>query len=155
MLDREHGFVDLRVGLHRVASVDEDGGLVGQHDSGAGRAGEAGQPGETFLARRQIFVLLAVRARHDETCEAVALELRAQAGDAARALIALARVLESLELGFKHGRHSSGPRLSGKPRYRTVCAPARPSGAGPRSTCEGQCRPPVSGCTKQKLSYKV
>ena len=43
---------------------------VGQHDGSAGRAGEAGEPGQPLLARRQIFVLLAVGARHDEAVEA-------------------------------------------------------------------------------------
>ena len=86
MLDGEDALVDLRIGLHGVAAVDEHGGLVVQHDRGAGRAGEAGEPGEPLFARRQIFVLLAVGARHDEAVEPAALEFGAQGRDAGRAL---------------------------------------------------------------------
>ena len=52
--------------LQRVAAVDEQRRAVVQDHRGAGRAGEAGQPGEPLLARRHIFVLVAVGARQDE-----------------------------------------------------------------------------------------
>ena len=111
MLDGKDRSVDLRRRLHGVAAVDEQHGALGQHDGGAGRSGEAGEPGQPLLARRQIFVLLAVGARHHETVKPAALELGAQGGDAGGALRALARIVERLEAGLEHGRHSSA--LSG------------------------------------------
>jgi hypothetical protein len=61
--------------LHRIAAVDEDRRALGEHDGGARRTGEAGEPGQALLARRQVFVLLAIGARYDETVEAASLEL--------------------------------------------------------------------------------
>ena len=74
--------VDLVAHLQRVAPVDEDRRAVGEHDRGAGRAGEAGQPGEPLLGRRHVFVLMPVGARHDEAVEAAPLQLGAQRRDA-------------------------------------------------------------------------
>ena len=79
MLDGENRGVGLRLRLHGVAAVDEQHGALGEHDGRAGRTGEAGQPGEALFARRQIFVLLPVGARHHEAVELAALEFGAQA----------------------------------------------------------------------------
>jgi hypothetical protein len=48
--------------------------------------------------------LLPVGARYGKAVEAEAREHGAQGGDAAGALRAVARVVESLEAGFEHGR---------------------------------------------------
>ena len=74
--DREQRGVDLLARLQRVAAVDEQRGAVRQHDRGAGRAGEAGQPGEPLLGRRHIFALVAVGVRHDEAGRARAAPVR-------------------------------------------------------------------------------
>jgi hypothetical protein len=103
MLDGKNRLIDLRVCLHGVAAVHEHGRALAQHDGRAGRAGEAREPCQSLLARRQIFVLLAVGTRHHETVEAAALELGAQGGGASRAFRALARIVKGLEAGFEHG----------------------------------------------------
>ena len=94
--------------LHGVAAVDEQRRALGQHDRGAGRAGEAGEPGEALLARRQVFVLLAIGARHDETVEAAPLEFGAQCGEmrggAPRARCESSKVWKRAS---NMGRHSS------------------------------------------------
>ena len=71
--------VDLFGGLHGVAAVGEDRGLVEQHDGGAGGAGEARQIGEPVGARGHVLALILVGAGDDETVEAAALQLGAQA----------------------------------------------------------------------------
>ena len=128
MLDGEDRAVHLCVRLHGIAPVGEQYRAVGEHDGEAGRAGEAGQPGEPLLARWQIFVLLAVGARHRQAVEPAPLELGAQRGDASGALRAFARIIEGLEAGLEHGRHSN--------------VLLRPSNAGMRHT-PGAMRPGV------------
>ena len=105
MLDRENRAVDLLAHLHLIAAVDEDHGALGQHDRDAGRAGEAGEPGELLVARRHVFVLEAVGARHDEAVEPAPLELRAQSRKARRTRGALAAILERLEMRLEHARN--------------------------------------------------
>ena len=75
-----HEGVDVDLGAHgkRIAAVDEDRRAVGQHDGEAGRAAEAGEPGQPLRAARHILALMLVGARHDEAVEAAALELGAQ-----------------------------------------------------------------------------
>ena len=94
MLDREDLAVDLGHRLHRIAPVGEHRRAVGEDDGGAGRAGKSRQPGQSFFACRQIFVLLAVGPRHHKAVEAAPLELAAQRGDACRALRAFARIVK-------------------------------------------------------------
>ena len=103
VLDREYFSVDLGVGLQRVAAIDEHSGAIAQHDRRARRAGEAGEPRQALLARRQVLVLLPIGARDDESIEAEPLQLGAQGRDARCTLGARARILEGLEAGFKHG----------------------------------------------------
>ena len=143
VLDGEHGLVDLCVRLHGVTAVDEDGGLVGQHDRSAGRAGEAGQPGQAFFAGGEIFVLLAVGARHDEAGEPAVLELRAQTCDAAGALVALARILEGLELRFEHGRHSSRLSLARNARAEAPMSSSRRVECAARAGNPAPCSAPA------------
>ena len=112
--------------LHGVAAVDEQHRALVQHDGGTGRAGKAGEPGEPRLARRQIFILLAVGARDHEAIEPAAVELGAQGGDAGRACRALARILEGLETGLEHESHSSALRAPSNAGMRHA-----PDGAGP------------------------
>ena len=76
--------IDLAAHRQRVAAVDEDRGRVGQHDGEAGRAAEAGQPGQALRAARHVFALMLVGARHDEAVEAAPLQLGAQGGQPRR-----------------------------------------------------------------------
>ena len=94
MLDGEEFRIDLRRRLHGVAAVHEQRRALGQHDGGARRAGEAGEPGQPFLAGRQVFVLLAVGARHHESVQPAPLKLGAQGSNARRCCRALARIVE-------------------------------------------------------------
>ena len=103
MLDRENRAVDFLAHLHLVAAVDEEDGAVGKHDGEPGRAGEAGEPGEALGARRHVFVLEAVGARHHEAVEPAPRELGAQCCDARRAGAAVAAILERLETRREHG----------------------------------------------------
>ncbi len=77
--------VDLLRGLQRVAAVDEHRGALAQHDREPGRAGEAGEPGEALAARRHVFALMLVGARHDEAVDTAARQLSAQARKPLRA----------------------------------------------------------------------
>ena len=53
-----------------------------EDDGDAGGASKAGQPSEALLARRHIFVLVAVGARHNEAGQAAARQFGAQRGNA-------------------------------------------------------------------------
>jgi len=103
VLNRENRRIDLGYCLHGVAAVGEQRRALGEYDGRAGRTGEAGEPGEAFFTCRQVFVLLAIGARHDETVEATEFEFGTQGGDAGRALPPLARLFECLETGLDHG----------------------------------------------------
>ncbi len=89
MLDREQRGIHLLADLEGVASIDEKHRAIEEHDRRAGRTGEAGQPGEPFLAGRQIFILVTVGARHDKAGQMASRELGAQRGKARRACGAL------------------------------------------------------------------
>ena len=66
--------IDLFRHLQRVAAVAEDRALFEQQDGNPGRAGEARQPGEPRRARRHIFALVLIRARHHEAVKAPRLQ---------------------------------------------------------------------------------
>ena len=123
MLDGEEFRIDLRRRLHGVAAVHEQRGALGQHDGGAGRAGEAGEPGKPLLARRQIFVLLAVGARHHKAVKPAPLEFGAQWGEARRRRRRFARIVEGLETGLEHRAHSSA--LPGRSNAGMRAAPGK------------------------------
>ncbi len=110
MRDGEGRRVHFLARLHGVAAIDEEDGTVGQHDGGAGRAGETGEPGEPLGAGRHIFVLIAVRARHDEAIETAPLEFRPQRREPRRDGGAVAAILERLKLGLEHAAQSSRPK---------------------------------------------
>ncbi len=99
---REGGRVDLRGGLQRVAAIDHDCRLVPQHQRDAGRAGEAGQPGEALVAGRDIFVLVRVGAGDKEAVEPASLQFLAQQLQAGRAERGSGGIGEGLELGVEH-----------------------------------------------------
>ena len=52
-----------------------------QHHSLAGRAGEAGEPGEAFGLRRYVIAAKLTAARHQETVKAMLREPAAQGGE--------------------------------------------------------------------------
>ena len=75
--------VDLVAHLQRVAPVDEHSGRglarrVGQHHGGAGRAAEAGQPGEPLGIAADVLAHVLVRERDDEAVEPARLQFAAQ-----------------------------------------------------------------------------
>ena len=113
MLDGERRTVDLRRRLQRVAAVDEQSRLVGQHDRQAGRTREAGQPQQPLGAGRHVFVLVLVGARDDEPGEPARSKLGAQRGDARRPVRRPADLGEALIIGDElrrphaHGRSAS------------------------------------------------
>ena len=76
--------VDLVADLQRVAAVDEDRRFLRQHHRRAGRALEAGQPGQPLGVGADIFAHMLVGQRHDEAVEPVGLQLLAQRGEAVR-----------------------------------------------------------------------
>ena len=78
MVDFEQIAVGLLCGLQRIAAVDEECGALAQHDRKPGRAGKPGKPSEALAARRHIFALMLVRARHDKAVETARGELAAQ-----------------------------------------------------------------------------
>ena len=73
---------DLLADLQRVAAVDEDRRFLRQHHRRAGRALEAGQPGEPLGVAADIFAHMLVGQRDDEAVELVGLELLAKGGEA-------------------------------------------------------------------------
>ena len=74
--------VDLVADLERIAPVDEDRRLLGQHHRRAGRALEARQPGQPLRIGADIFAHMLVGQRHDEAVEPVGFQLLAQRGKA-------------------------------------------------------------------------
>ena len=147
---RDHRRVDLIADRQRVAPVDENGGLRLENDSEAGGAGEAGQPGEALLARRHIFVLVAIRARHDETVEALPRQFAAQRLDPYGAVRAVVDVVEGLEMALEHGR---SPMPVRRPRTPDAPAACRSTSAarGPASALRGT-RPRAAGPLRRRRS---
>ena len=73
MFDREQRAVDFLAHLHLITAVDEQRRAVGKHDGDTGRAGEAGEPGEPLVGGRDVFVQIAVGARHNKAVKPAAL----------------------------------------------------------------------------------
>ena len=94
--------IDLVARLQGVAAVHEQHRAVGKHDRAAGRAGEAGEPGQALLRRRDIFVLMRVGARQDEAGEPARLQIGAQRREPRGGLRAGGGVVEGLELSLEH-----------------------------------------------------
>src|SRR6266478_6219642 len=101
MLDREQLGVGLVAGLERITAVDEQHRALGEDDGGAGRSGKAGEPGEPLFARRQIFVLEAIRVGHHEPFKPAARQLRPQRNESRHRLRRLLGIVEGLELSVK------------------------------------------------------
>ena len=72
------GSVHLLAHLQRIAAIDEDRRFLRQHHGAAGRALEAGEPGEPLRIGADIFAHMLVGQRHHETVELLAHQLRAQ-----------------------------------------------------------------------------
>ena len=126
MLDREQRRVRLRAHLQGIAAIDEQRRAVHQHDGGAGRTGEAGEPSQPLVGGRHVFVLVAIGARHDEAGQPAPGKLGAQRLHARRACRPLGSILERLEMRFEHGRHFIGDAGS---RQRSPPWPAPVRGA--------------------------
>ena len=102
--------VRLLAHLQRVAAVDEDRGLVGQHDSRTRGAGEGGEPGEPLGALGHIFALMLVGARHEEAVEAAPVSSAAEGGQSRRAQSLRRTGRQALEGGFCPWPDVSAPR---------------------------------------------
>ena len=94
VLRLEGGAVHLLAHLHRVTAVDEDGGFILERHGHAPGSGEPCQPCKALGAGRYIFVLVLVRARHDETVEPPARQFGSQLRQALHALRAVGGFLE-------------------------------------------------------------
>jgi hypothetical protein len=116
MRDREDIAIDLILHLQSITAIDEDHRAVGQNDGDAGGAGKPGEPRQPFLGGRQVLVLVAVRARHDEAGQSAPGELGAQPLDASCSRGALVDIIERLKLGLEHRRQSMGRMGAGQPR---------------------------------------
>ncbi len=90
MLDREQRGIDLIAHLQLVAPVDKNDSPVGEHDRGARRAGEGGQPDKPFLRGRDILALVPIGARHDEAVEILPLQFGPQSREPGGARATLA-----------------------------------------------------------------
>src|SRR5690606_15777090 len=69
----------------------------------AGRSGEAREPGEALVARRDIFVLVAVGARQDQARKPAPGQFGAQRRDPRRRLRRRG-IIERLKAGLEHRR---------------------------------------------------
>ena len=91
--------LDLGARLHRIAAVDEQCRRLLGDDGEAGRAGKAGQPFETRRARRHVFALVLVGARHEIGVELGGRHQAPQLLDALGGGAALGLAFEGLEHG--------------------------------------------------------
>ena len=80
------GAVHLRRRLQGIAPVDEERRPLGQHDRHAGRAREAGEPGQALRAPRHVLALVLVAERHHEAVEPPPRELSPERREAVRYL---------------------------------------------------------------------
>ena len=108
---RDHGRIDLRRGLQRVAAVDEERRLVAEDHGRAGGAGEAGEPGEPLGVRGHVLPLVLVGARDHEPGKSPARQLRAQPRDALGALGGIGGVVEGLEAAHARAEFKPSGRL--------------------------------------------
>ena len=80
------GAVHLRRRLQGIAPVDEERRPLGQHDRHAGRAREAGEPGQALRAPRHVLALVLVAERHHEAVEPPPREFGSERREAVRRL---------------------------------------------------------------------
>ena len=102
--------VDLFGRLQGVAAVDENRGLLGQHDRHSGRSGKTGQPRQPLFGGRDIFVLLLIRAGNHESGQLAARQFLAEGGQPRGQRHAAFGLLECLEMGFEHRLATLGLR---------------------------------------------
>ncbi len=115
--DGEHRCFDLGPRRQRVAAVDEQRGLVGEHHGRPGRSGEAGQPRQPLFGGRHVFVLMPVGAGQDQARKPALGQFGAQRLHARPGLRRL-RVVERLETGLEHARQSRSRGRAGQLRAR-------------------------------------
>ena len=111
--------------LQAVAPVHEYRGALAQDDREAGGAREAGEPGEPFGVRRRIFVLVLVRARHDEAMQVAARQLRAQRLQPRGAVGGIGRLREGLEAALEGHLRRQGCGAPPPTRISRVAHPSR------------------------------
>ena len=75
VLQVENGAVDLRRRLHRVPSVDEQGGAIAKDNRKSRGSRKSGQPKQPLFRRRHVLVLVLVRPRNQEAPKVALLEL--------------------------------------------------------------------------------
>ena len=100
--DFEYTRIHLISHLQGVAAIDKDRRLLLKNHCRTRRACEAGGPGQTFVARRQIFVLIFIRVRHDPGVHALAFHRLANQRHVARAEGRVSGLLEALHHGALH-----------------------------------------------------
>ena len=103
LLDLEYRAVRLLSGLHRVAAIDEEGGLLCQHRRHARRAGKACEPEQPLGTLGDVLALMRVGLGHDEAGKAQPFQLLAQQCDARLADGRVGDVIEALEHGVLAG----------------------------------------------------
>lgn len=77
VLDRHQAGIHLLARLQSVATVHEQYRALHEHDGNTGGAAETRQPGQSLLTSGDVFVLLPIGARYDESGEAAPRQLRA------------------------------------------------------------------------------
>src|SRR5262249_12381716 len=109
--------------------VDEQHRALGENDGGAGRSGEAGEPGKPLLVRRQIFILMAISVGHYEAVKPPPCKFSPQGREASSGFRRLRGVVESLELGLEifecHLVHDRILKSLSAP-HNSCCRAARP-----------------------------
>ena len=100
--------IDLIAHLQCVATINENGRDIIEHNRHTGRAGKACQPAEPFRAGRHIFILMLIRAGNEEAVEAASAKLGAQLCKARGAFRFVGSVGESLEEALKHKAQPNG-----------------------------------------------
>jgi hypothetical protein len=109
-LDMPSLAIDLFRRLQGIAAVDENRGLLRQHDRQAGRTGEAGEPGQPLLGRRDIFILLLIGAGNHESRQLSARQLLAERRKPGGQRDPAFGLFECLEMGLEHRLPTVGLR---------------------------------------------
>ena len=94
--------VGLVARLQRVAAIGKQHGAAGEYDHAAGRAGKAGQEGQPLFRRRDIFVLMGVGARKNQSVDAAGAQFAAQLCHAPRGSRTVFGVIERLKFCLEH-----------------------------------------------------
>ena len=116
MAEFEHRRVGLALHLLRVSAVDEQRGRLLQHQCEPGGAGKSGQPSQPLGVGGHIFVLVLVRAGHDESSKPQLRQFGAQLAHASAPVRWIAQCNEGLKTTLKHA--APFPELPFRPRSR-------------------------------------